>query len=227
MKLLALLAIIPAAFAIPSPMPAPEAYNPFFAPPTALTHSNNPISHGDLNSRRALSDIQHQVVIGQSRHEVRKRSSIRKVKRQSNGSCIPKPTGTGTTIVAPTTTATLRPGTTTQGQAATKPTTTTKKASTTSTSPKPAATNFTVDPDGNGPFKGQATCTLNSPSVQSQADKQTTTQMSDMVCLRNFSQDGYLTSRIVWSMAQELGTYRRTLEGIDGQLARIQWIKPK
>lgn len=173
MKLLALLALIPAALAFPSPMPSPEAYNPFFAPPNEVTHSNNPISHSDLNSRRHLSNIQDQVVIGQSRHEVRKRSSkVRKVKRQSSGSCVPKgttSTGTGT-VISPTTT--TKAGTTTQGQATTKPTTTTKaqattktttKASTTSTTPKPAATNFTVDPDGNGPFKGQATC--RSPST--------------------------------------------------------------
>jgi hypothetical protein len=167
MKLLALLALIPAALAVPSPMPAPEAYNPFFAPPTALTHSNNPISHGDMNSRRQLSAIQDQVVIGQSRHEVRKRAThVRKVKRQSgsgSGSCVPKPsststgTGTGTTVVASSTTTSKAAGTTTtKAQATTK--TTTKASATTSTTPKPAATNFTVDPDGNGPFNGQATC---------------------------------------------------------------------
>jgi len=176
MKLLALLALIPAALAVPSPMPAPEAYNPFFAPANAVTHSNNPISHSDLNSRRHLSAIQDQVVIGQSRHEVKKRSGkVRKVKRQSTGSCVPRgtTTGTGTTVVSTTTKA----GTTTQGQATTKPTTTTKaqattktttKASATSTTPKPAATNFTVDPDGNGPFKGQATCEYLHPYFNSQ-----------------------------------------------------------
>jgi hypothetical protein len=165
MKLLTLLALLPAALAVPSPMPAPEAYNPFFAPANAVTHSNNPISHSDLNSRRHLSAIQDQVVIAQSRHEVKKRSGkVRKVKRQSTGSCVPKGTTTGTSVVSSTTT---KAGTTTQGQATTKPTTTPKvqattqtptNASTTSTTPKPAATNFTVDPDGNGPFKGQATC---------------------------------------------------------------------
>jgi hypothetical protein len=165
MKLLALLALLPAALAVPSPMPAPEAYNPFFAPANPVTHSNNPISHSDLNSRRHLSAIQDQVVIAQSRHEVKKRSGkVRKVKRQSTGSCVPKGTttgtGTGTTVVSSTTT---KAGTTTQGQATTTTkaqatSKTTTKASTTSTTPKPAATNFTVDPDGNGPFKGQATC---------------------------------------------------------------------
>ena len=230
MKLLALLALIPAALAVPSPMPAPEAYNPFFAPANAVTHSNNPISHSDMNSRRHLSAIQDQIAIGLSRHEVKKRSGkVRKVKRASTGSCIPRgtTTGTGTTVVSATTKAgtttkvgtttkagtttqgqattkpttttkaqattktTTKAGTTTQGQASTKPTTTTKaqattktttKASTTSTTPKPAATNFTVDPDGNGPFKGQATCKSLHALNYFKADDQTTTLMSDMVC---------------------------------------------
>jgi hypothetical protein len=229
MKLLALLALLPAALAVPSPMPAPEAYNPFFAPANAVTHSNNPISHSDLNSRRHLSAIQDQVVIGQSRHEIKKRSGkVRKVKRQSTGSCVPKgtTTGTGTTVVSTTTKA----GTATQGQATTKPTTTTKaqattktttKASTTSTTPKPAATNFTVDPDGNGPFKGQATCEYLRPTLTI-ANEQTTTLMSDMVCPHQLLLEYTLTGRILWSMAQKLGTYSRPFPGINGQLARIQ-----
>jgi len=236
MKLLALLALLPAALAVPSPMPAPEAYNPFFAPANAVTHSNNPISHSDLNSRRHLSAIQDQVVIGQSRHEVKKRSGkVRKVKRQSTGSCVPRgtTTGTGTTVVSTTTKA----GTTTQGQATTKPTTTTQaqattktttKASATSTTPKPAATNFTVDPDGNGPFKGQATCEFLHPYSRSWLMTQTTTLMSDMVCRHLVERDDRrLTGRVMWSMAQELGTYGRPFPGINGQLARIQRSKPK
>jgi hypothetical protein len=59
------------------------------------------------------------------------------------------------------------------------------------------------------------------------ADEQTTTLMSDMVCPHQRSLECTLTGRILWSMAQELGTYGRPFPGINGQLARIQRFKPK
>ena len=172
MKLLSLLALLPAIMAIPSPLPAPEAYNAFL--PSPLAHSNNPISHGDLNSRRQLSAIHNQAVIaGQSAHVKKRSTKVRKVKRQSGGSasCVPRDNATTTVVASPSATtatatatgtvtgtgATSR--TTTQGQATTSPSPSPSPSpSKTSTTPKPAATNFTVDPDGNGPFKGQATC---------------------------------------------------------------------
>lgn len=171
MKLLSLLALLPAIMAIPSPMPAPEAYNPFL--PSPLAHSNNPISHGDLNSRRQLSAIQNQAVIaGRSAHVKKRSSKVRKVKRQSGGSasCVPRDNATTTVVASPSATTATATGTgtstgttskTTQGQATTSPSPSPSPSpSKTSTTPKPAATNFTVDPDGNGPFQGQATCKL-------------------------------------------------------------------
>jgi len=170
MKLLSLLALLPAIMAIPSPMPAPEAYNPFL--PSPLAHSNNPISHGDMNSRRQLSAIQNQAVIaGQSAHVKKRSTKVRKVKRQSGGSasCVPRDNATTTVVASPSATSATATGTvtgagtttrtTTQGQATTSPSPSPSPSpSKTSTTPKPAATNFTVDPDGNGPFQGQATC---------------------------------------------------------------------
>jgi hypothetical protein len=51
--------------------------------------------------------------------------------------------------------------------------------------------------------------------------------MSDMVCPHRLSLEYTLTGRVMWSMAQELGTYGRPFPGINGQLARIQRFKPK
>lgn len=179
MKLLSLLALLPAIMAIPSPMPAPEAYNPFL--PAPLAHSNNPISHGDLNSRRQLSAIQNPAVIaGQSAHVKKRSTKVRKVKRQSGGSasCVPRDNATTTVVASPSATTATATGSgtgtgtttkTTQGQATTSPSPSPSPSpSKTSTTPMPAATNFTVDPDGNGPFQGQATCKpiLSSPNLK-------------------------------------------------------------
>lgn len=185
MKFFALLALLPAALAFPSPQPQPqpEAYNPFLAPPqiasTASSHSNNPISHGALNSRNALSsahsNAQAAMVMEGKKAHLKRTVKTRKVKRQSAGSCVPRnestttttgnatATGTGTKVVpspsmsatktsASTGAATVRPTT----SPSPKPSSTTR--TTTSSAAAPAKTNFTVDPDGNGPFKGQATC---------------------------------------------------------------------
>jgi hypothetical protein len=173
MKFLALLALLPAVLSIPSPAPQPEAYNPF--PPTfdtTSTHSNNPISHGNLNSRRHLSALHDQetiIVSGKISHK--RGMKVRKVKRQAGSGSTCKPvtatataTATGSSIASSASSAvsssskSTAPSTTSKAQGTSAPTSSSAKASTTSSAPKPAATNFTVDPDGNGPFKGQATC---------------------------------------------------------------------
>lgn len=177
MKLLALLALIPAISTQVLARPSPEPYHPFpstFEPNSTI--AANPISHGSLNDRAqivAKAPIYH--APGRSGGKVKRqgdrmvKKSLRRVKRQ-NATCVPA-TGTGRatstgagTTTSKTGTATTKAGTTmTQQtkttQATTSPKTTTAKTTAkTTTAAKPQTTNFTVDPDGNGPFKGMATC---------------------------------------------------------------------
>jgi hypothetical protein len=171
MKFLGLLALLPAVLSIPSPAPQPEAYNPF--PPTfdtTSTHSNNPIPHGNLNSRRHLSALHDQeTIIASGKISHKRGMKVRKVKRQAGSGSTCKPvtataTATGSSVASSASSAvsssgkSTAPSTTSKAQATSAPASSSAKASTTSSAKKPAATNFTVDPDGNGPFKGQATC---------------------------------------------------------------------
>lgn len=174
MKLLALLTLLPAIFALPKPEPAP--YHPFLAAPLSFnsTIAGNPISHGALNSRASISakapraDAGH-LPVRQVKHVNGK--AIRKVKRQLNGnaSCVPRdttavpsPSATGTTAGGGTTSPSPSPSsaTSTGAQTQPSPSPSPSPSATTTTQSPPKQTNFNADPDGNGPFKGQATCKL-------------------------------------------------------------------
>jgi hypothetical protein len=146
---------------------------------------------------------------------------IRKVKRQAGSGSTCKPvtttataTATGSSIASSASSAVSSsvksnaPSTTSKAQGTSAPASSSAKASTTSSAPKPAATNFTVDPDGNGPFKGQATCEfLFSLSVCQRKEYE-----KKLIIRLRYRRRLWL----LWSLAQKLRTYSSPFSGING-----------